>query len=345
MRRWLLGGSAALLAACLPVEPEYLITAPQFRGVRLEVVEPGGYASLLNVPAGRRRATFLPLDTIELTAFFAAPPGVDVQPPVWLVCGFDCVMKGPLAAIAGDVPDCPTPLPLGVPELCRLDEGQQIRVGLGGAFTVARPDLQLLIIASRDAAVTPAACLERLSRPPHTALEACILVQWELLLGPQWAPLPFGPDASHIPPEILAQDVDINPDVVEFRVTRQRGAERSEHLVAPGSSVGVRRRDRITVEPIFTEGSAQTYWLTSGDEEGKPWSGEPVSREERLQIRGWFDAPVLDFGWVSYTDWDDPTIEFVVPDDVVPTRLFLDVTDNRSGRASAELLFVADDAP
>jgi hypothetical protein len=345
MRRRLFGGSAALLVACLPVEPEYLITAPQFRGIRLEVVEPGGYASLLNVPAGRRRATFLPLDTVELTAFFAAPPGVDVQPPVWLACGFDCVVDGPLAALAGDVADCPTPLPLVVPELCRIDEGLQIRVGLAGAFTVAGPELPLMLVASRDDAVTPAACLERLTRPPYTALEPCILAQWTLRLGPEWAPLPFNPDTSHIPPEILAQEVDTNPDVAEFRVTRQRGTERSEHLVAPGGSVGVRRGDRITVEPILTEGSLQTFWYTYGDEEGKPWSGELRESEETMELRAWFDAPVLDFEWQPYEHWTLEPITWVVPDDVVPTRLFLDVVDRRSGRASAELLFVADGAP
>ncbi|PCC71910.1 hypothetical protein SAMN02745121_03260 [Nannocystis exedens] len=344
MRRWLVGGSAALLAACLPLDPEYLVTAPLFRGVRVEVVEPGGYASLLHVPDGRRRATILPLDTVELTASFAAPPGVTVQPPIWLVCGLDCV-NGVLPELVGDLAECPVPLPLNLQDPCRLAAGHRIRLSIAGAFTLARQWTTLVLVGSRDDDLTPAACLERLTHPPHTELEPCIISLWSLGLGPLWALLPFDVDASDIPPEILEQEVDTNPDVAEFRVTRERGGSRSEQRVAPGGSVGVRRGDRITVEPIFTEGSAQTWWYTYGDEEDKPWSGELESAEEQLLIRAWFDAPVLDFAWTAYDGWTNTPITWTVPHDVVPTRLFLDVNDFRDGRAAAELLFVADDAP
>ncbi|MFY0536014.1 hypothetical protein [Nannocystis pusilla] len=344
MRRWLVGGSVVLLAACLPLDPDYLVTAPLFRGVRTEVVEPGGYASLLHVPEGRRRATILPLDTVELTAFFAAPPDVTVQPPIWLVCGLDCA-DGPLTALAGDLADCPVPLPLNVQESCRLAEGLQIRFGLAGAFTLARAFLSLVVVGSRDDDLTPATCVERLTHPPHTELEPCIISQWWLWLGPAWALLPFDVEVGDIPPEILHQEVDTNPDVAEFRVTRERDGSRSEHRVTPGASVGVRRGDRITVEPIFTEGSSQTFWSTYNDEEGKPWSGELDSSEEQLWVRAWFDAPILDLDPDQTLNggWTSPLIAWTVPHDVVPTRLFLDVSDFGSGRAFAELLFVADD--
>lgn len=341
MRRWLVGASAVLLAACLPPEPGYLVTAAQLRAVRVEVVEPGGYASLLNVPEGRRRATVLPLDTVELTAIFAAPPDIAVQPPIWLVCGFACYENGPLAALEGDVAECPAPLPLDLVDPCRLAEGLQIRVGIGGAFTLARDRIELVLVGSRDDDLTSATCLERVTRRPHTDLEPCIVSQWTVQIGPPWAVLPF--EAGVIPPEILAQEVDTNPDVAEFRVTRERGGSRSEHFVAVGGSMGVRRGDRIAVEPILTEGSLQTFWYTSGDEEGKPWSGEVRSNEERVELRGWFDAPVLDFSSDPYSRWHTSLSPWVVPHDVVPTRLFLDIRDTRNGRAAAELLFVADD--
>ncbi|MCY0990569.1 hypothetical protein OV203_25730 [Nannocystis sp. ILAH1] len=345
MRSRLVGVSAVLLAACLPVEPEYLITAPRFRAVRVEVVEPGGYASLLNVPEGRRRATPLPLDTVELTAIFAAPPDVTVQPPIWLVCGLACYENGPLAALAGDLAECPTPLPLDLFDPCRLAEGLQVRVGLAGVYTLARGRIELILIGSRDDDLTPATCLERVTRRPHTDLEPCIVSQWSLDLGPLWAVLPFEPDAGDVPPEILAQEVDTNPDVAEFRVTRERGGDHSEQRVAPGGSVGVRRGDRISVEPIFTADSLQTFWYTVGDEQDKPWSGELRSNEEWMEIRGWLDAPALDFSRGSGPRWGPAPITWIVPHDVVPTRLFLDVRDNRDGRGAAELLFVADDAP
>lgn len=341
----LLGASVVLFTACLPVEPGYLITAPSFRGVRLEVVEPGGYASLLNAPPGRPRATFLPLDTIELTAHFAAPPGVDIQPPIWLYCGADCSVHGPLAELVGDVAVCPTPLPLNLSDPCRLDEAMQIRVSIAGAFTFARPELPLLLIGSRDPDLTPATCLERLTRRPHTDLEPCIVAHWGLRPGPRWALLPFAPDTAAIPREIVEQEVDTNPDIVGFRVTRQRGADRREQLVDPGARIGVRRGERITVEPLFTAESAQQYWLTYNDEEGKPYSGELRDYQEELTIRPWFDAPVLGLDWETYDDWREPPLTWIVPDNVEPTRLFLDVMDDRAGRASAELLFVADDAP
>jgi hypothetical protein len=346
MRSRLVGAFAVLLAACLPEEPGYLVTAPQFRGVRAEVVEPGGYASLLNVPEGRRRATPLPLDTVELTAIFAAPPGVTVQPPIWLVCGHDCAVNGTLPELVGDLADCPVPLPLNRQDPCRLAEGHRIRFGIAGAFTLSREWFWLVLVGSRDDDLTPAACLERLNHPPHTDLEPCIVSQWTLELGPLWAVLPFESGAGDIPPEILHQEVDTNPDVAEFRVTRERGGSRSEQRVAPGGSVGVRRGDRISVEPILTEGSLQTFWYIAGGEKDKPWSGELRSNEERVELRGWFDASVLDFDSDPYNRWQTSLSPWVVPHDVVPTRLFLDVKDTRDGRAAAELLFVADaDAP
>src|SRR5689334_17190440 len=63
----LTGVLSCLAGACIPVEPEWVVTDPRFRGVKVEVVEPGGYASLLHVPEGKRRATLLPLDTVEFT--------------------------------------------------------------------------------------------------------------------------------------------------------------------------------------------------------------------------------------------------------------------------------------
>lgn len=342
MRQRLFGLSAVVLVACVPTEPDWLLTAPRFSSVRLEVVEPGGYGSLLNVPPGRLRATPLPLDTIELEWQIAAPLDVEVQPPIWLVCSTDCVVTGPLDSILGDVEDCPEPLPLGVHVTCRLGEGHRIRVGLAGAYTLARPELPLILVGSREADLSPATCLERLGTRPRGDLAPCIVALWDVQLGPAWAVLPFDSDAAP-PPELLAQDVDVNPEFAGFEVTRQRGGEREQFVVDVGASVGVRRRDRLTVAPIFAPGEAQTFWITVDDLEMMPWSGEPTERAEKLVYRAWFSARVDDFDPVHSGHQDRP-ISWVVPDDVEPTLLFVDLHDGRSGHASAELLFVAEDA-
>src|SRR5689334_8553690 len=66
MKRWLLPLGILLAPACVPVEYDWVVVDARFRGLLVEVIEPGGYSSLLNVPPDRRRAFVLPLDTVEL---------------------------------------------------------------------------------------------------------------------------------------------------------------------------------------------------------------------------------------------------------------------------------------
>lgn len=338
MRPRHLGVYAVLLGACIPIEPEWLVTATRFRGVKVEVVEPGGYGSLLHVPPGRHRNTILPLDTVEVEWAVAAPPGVEVPPPIWIATDED----GPLN-LDPNLPDCPEPLPLTVSRACRLGEGHRIRFGLLGAYTITTDRLSLLIVGSRHAGLEPATCLERLATLPYAQLEPCILGLWDLRLGPTWAALPFEPEASLVPPEVLAQDVNTNPEVIGFAVTRQRGSERSELEVGLGASLGVRPRDRITVTPLLADGSAQDYWITVGDEKDMPWSGTLQSQTEQIAVRTWFSAPVDEYV-LDYDHWRDPPPTWVVPDHFEPTLLYLDVRDDRFGRDFAELLLVPDDA-
>ena len=76
-------------------------------------------------------------------------------------------------------------------------------------------------------------------------------------------------------------------------------------------------------------------------EKDVPWSGTPEVRTEAIEFRPWFDA-VVD-GFEPSSRWTDDPITWTVPAKVVPTTLYLDVHDNRSGLAFAELVFVPDD--
>jgi hypothetical protein len=343
-----LGLVAVLLGACIPEEPDWLVTEARFRGVQLEVVEAGGYSSLLNVPPGRRRAAALPLDTIELEWKVALPPGAELQPPLWIACEILCAEThngrySPL--IIEELRECPRPLPLSRGEPCLLGEGHRLRVGLGSAFTLnpKLPYIPLLVVGSRRPDVAPATCVERLRTRPLPPVEACIFGLAMAPLGPSWAALPFDPESAETPPELLAQEPDTHPELVAFAVTRRRGGETSALLAAPGDAVPVRRGERITVTPRFAEGSAQEYWsLASGD----PNTSSPSALELRTETLGW-QAHLNE--WVD--DYDEPKLgstlvspSWTVPHDVVPTTLYIDVSDNRSGRAFGELHFVPDPA-
>ncbi|MCY0995325.1 hypothetical protein OV203_49825 [Nannocystis sp. ILAH1] len=341
----LTGVLSCLAGACIPVEPEWVVTDPRFRGVKVEVVEPGGYASLLHVPEGKRRATLLPLDTVEFTWHVTAAED-ELPPPIWLVCDNNCIDSGVNNAIAQldfvGLKDCPSPLPLSPPETCRLGEGWQIRAGLAGAFSYGGDIpylLPLIVIGSRQPELAPASCLERLSTQPISPSESCLFSRTHVYFGPAWAVLPFG-DLPALPQEFREQEVDTNPEITAFAVTRERSGTRIELVADPGADVPVRRGERISVEPIFAAGSAQSYYVMTNGEGGEPGSGEPSLRNESLQWRGWFSAPID--GYEPHADAWHTELQWTVPHDVVPTTLYVDVRDGRGGVDFAELRFVAD---
>lgn len=348
MGRRLLAAAAILLAACLPAEVQWQVTDSRFRGVRIEVVQPGPYASLLKVPRDRRRATVLPLDTVELEWFVAAPPGVEVPPPIWILCPEGCfqldVTTGVLLDTLADLTDCASPLPLGAPSPCRLGDGHRIRVTLGGAHTITGQSLELLLVGARHQALSPATCLERLRTQPRDELKSCLVGVWRPKFGPDWAMLPFDPAADAIPPEVLAQEADTNPGIRSFVVTRELGSERQEIVVEPGETVGVRPGERVTVKARLARGSKQVYLESSGGDKDIPWSGRLNERTESLEFRAWFSAVVAGFDR-DYNDWENGPITWTVPEEFESTILWVDLRDNRSGRAFAELFFVVEDDP
>ncbi|MBZ5708490.1 hypothetical protein [Nannocystis pusilla] len=343
--RLFLGVSPCLVGACIPVEPEWVVTDARFRGLKVEVVEPGGYASLLNVPEGEYRATALPLDTIELT-WHATAPEAELPPPIWLASSVNFFVSGNKFVLQkldlASLEDCPVPLPLSPSKTCRLGEGRQIRVSLGGAFSASDDFpfyVPLVIVGSRRTDLASATCLEFLASNPVPPAGSCLFTADGIRFGPRWIVLPFDSE-SVIPQEIREQDVDTNPRIAGFAVTRARGDTRIELVADLDDDVPVRRGERITVEPIFTAGSAQSYYIMVGGDKDVPWSGEPSLEFEELQWRGWFSAPIEGYE-PTYDEWSTP-LQWTVPHDIVPTTLYVDARDDRSGVDFAELRFVAD---
>jgi len=338
MRRWLFAVGTVLFGACIPLEPDWLVVDARFRGILVEVVEPGGYGSLLNVPPDRHRAFVLPLDTIELEWSVATPPGHELQPPIWIACSGECGLSLWNWSDFAGLPDCPEPMPVGIGHSCRLGEGHRIRVSMGGAYAPEGTGFALVIVGSRHPDVTPAACLERLSTSPRGRLEPCIVVLREPPIDDTLFGLPFTPEAADAPPEVLAQEADTNPTVLGFTVTRERGGVRDDLVVDLGTAVPVRRGDRLHVEPRLAGDAAQEYWISVGDDEGVPWSGTLERRTEQFEY---------DVSFSEHVVYDPPDatvlpLTWVVPHDVVPTTLWLDIRDDRHGQAFVELQFVAE---
>lgn len=347
MRRLLCAAAALPLTVCIPIVPDWVVTTTRFRGVKVEVVQPGPYGSLLNVPPGKHRATVLPLDTVELEWFFAAPPGVTVPPPIWVVCPglcFDHSGTGGIhRALLYGLEACPTPLPLFHLNPCRLGEGHRIRVTLGGAFTASESPPTLLLIGARHDGLASATCLERLAATPLDQLESCIVGMWNPTIGPDWAALPFDPTLEAIPPEILAQEANTNPEVIGFAVLRERGSTRTEVIVGPGESAAVREGDRVAVTPLFSEDSRQQYWYLINGDKNIPWSGTLSEATESLGFIAGFSGPVDEYTY-SNIMFEEP-ITFVIPGGFEPTTLWVDVVDFRGGHAFSELLLVPADDP
>jgi hypothetical protein len=342
MRRCLFA-FGTLLGACIPVEHDWLVVDARFRGLLVEVVEPGGYGSLLNVPPDRRRAFVLPLDTVELEWKVAVPPGEELQPPIWIACSSQCTNSLSGAADLVDMPDCPDPMPVELVASCRLGEGHRIRVHMGGAYAVGAP-FTLLLIGSRRPDLTPETCLERLLAPSRAQLEPCIIALRDPPVTDSHVGLPFLPESAGAPPEILAAEADTNPTVLGFTVTRERGGVREALVVDVGAAVPVRRGDRLVAEPRFAADAAQEYWVELDGMPGVPGSGRLERDTEQFSYDVLFSQPVLyeppGYGPPGTTT---PPPSWVVPHDVVPTTLWLDIADERDGHAFVELQFVPED--
>ncbi|MDC0717539.1 hypothetical protein [Nannocystis bainbridge] len=344
MRTLALGAALLCGAACIPFEPYWLIQDARVLGTRMTVVEPGGYSTLVQVPYGQRRASGLPLDTVELEWMVAAVDDDEVQPPIWLACTWpNCIDDYYRTGHA--LYDCPHPLPLDIRWACRLGEGHTVRVGFAGAFGLqsgfAYGGLSVMAIGSRTPEVASAACLERYGADPHAGLEKCLIARDIHVLGPLWAVLPFAPELGELPLEIFGQEPDTHPDIVGFRVTRERGPERLELLVELDDTVSVEPGEHITVLPLVIGGAQEYSDFFDGDTDG-PAEPELHPGYEFISTRVQLTALVDEFAAPEDFSYE-AAIEWLVPEHPEPMTMFVSTRDNRAGRGFARLHFVSDD--
>lgn len=346
MRLLVLGALTLLGAACIPFEPYWLLQDAWLLGIRLSVVEPGGYATLVRVPEGHTRAEPLPLETAELELLTTTAAGVELQPPLWLVCTVPGCMANfnYLYNPEFEPPACPHPLPLNQQQPCRLGEGERARVSLGSLFGLHGsnflvPTLMVFAISSFDPELSPETCLERYRSRPRRDLQQCLFVNHTFRLGPAWALLPFSDELDLLPPEVLGLEADTHPDIVGFRVTRERGSDRVELLVAPGDTVEVEPLEHITVLPLLAGGGAQAFATINPTEIDPSTGRSPYDLQtERINLRGSLTALVDDFE--DPNSWsDEREFRWVVPDHPEPAIFYVESRDNRQGLALASLRF------
>lgn len=340
------------LCGCVPPEPPgWVVTQPISRGFQTRVVEPGPYSAGLLVPFGQTRTEPLPLDTLEVEWFTAAPPDVTLQPPIWLVCpGFlGCI--GTAALEADALAPCPVPLPLTSATPCRLGVGERLRVALGDVDTlVLDPTIpldsgvtKLLAVTSWDDAIDPETCVERLFHEPRAGLERCLLAERQISFGPQWRIQALFPELfpGGFLAELLEEPPDTNPVIVWLGVHRGSDVGAAALLVRDGETIEVRAGEQITVTPVFNANAAESYYVEETDEDGA--TSLVVEREE-VRVRALLSEEVEGYeGPASLYD-DEFVYRWIAPEHAGPVTLFVQAGDDRAGRAYATLRTVSVDA-
>lgn len=337
--------SGALVCACIPPEPpEWVVTQPVVRGIQTAVVERGPYSKGLLVPLGQTRTSPLPLDTVELRWFVAAPEGEVVRAPIWVLCSGDCVTFG----LADGVGECPRPMPLQGATPCRLGEGVRVRLPLGGldTFTGSSLDqgglLWTVVSIGSFGASDPETCLKGLSSPVPPGLEECLIGQHFVLPGPEvrlrWL-FPWLFDSIAPPPEAFQEPPDTNPVIVWFTVADALEPEVPPRLALDGATVEVRAGEPLRVGLQLNANAEEWYYDWQKSDEG---AEEPVIWQERLRARVSISADVEAFE-ASF----EPPFEFrwVAPASPETVTLWVEVRDTRQGVAFGALHLRSVDAP
>lgn len=329
-----------LIAACLPaVPPEWVAQEPHAWGIAIRVVEDGDYGDLLTVPPDRTRADVLPFDVVELQWYGAGPEGSATDPPIWVAYAqsgyFDLLQLSD-----GALPDCPDPLPFS-PPLCRLDVGERVRVQLDSSAQL-RPELRLgfqplqFIAVASDAEVTdPESCLKLLLSERNPDLTGCLLALRTVAVGPSgllWSL--FGPPAAYAGislAELRSEPPNLNPVIERLELTRVSEHGESTSLVQDGDRVTVTRGESLALRVRLGADAVQDYpdyGLNGGLERGV----------EDLDVVGRFSA------WADDYEVSDDELEHRWTA-VATTHFYLQVGDDRGGRAFVTLRFVVDEDP
>lgn len=338
----------AWLAACLPPDtPAWVINEPITWGISATVVNSGSYSQGLKTPAGLTRAEVLPHDTLELQWFGAGPEGAQLRPPIW-AAGYRAPSFSAFMLTSG-IPDCPRPLLPSSP-LCRLGEGERVRITLGDPEPYPDIDGQTLYViamASDGDVIDPETCLKRAFTERDGDLIGCLIATRAVTVGPSghlWPQLPAEVrpvPLDEVPAEFFGVSANTNPVIEALRVERSSGDGSSTQLAVPGDQLNVRPGEQIVVRIQLRDGAAQHYVVLVKKGDG-PYTA--AKKREAIVAAGRPNAIVDDY---TSTE-DDFTHSWTAPAAPGVVTLYLQVEDGRGGLAFATLRFVsvlADSAP
>lgn len=354
---------ALLCSACTdPLRFSYVLTdEPVVVGMSVAVIEDGPYASdLAPLPADRPRAEVLPLDTVELDALV-----VDVDGPralddaAWVLCGDGC-----LASLAAQGER------YGALEPCAEDSAARSYACLAGRGERPRvvmpaivPDrdepsiapkgtyafLRAAVIVGSPGGPSTDECLEQLLGS-RTELWGCAVGVRELPYGPIWALRELGEEllaaesslfrqpglpqellqSLEYPPlpEIVTQVLPPNaaPRIEAMRIGAWEGMGATfDPSLAPqpiDEPIELEAGARLALQPIVSPRDQQLVLELAGPDS---WVGV----YESVSMQGWSDTPLGRSFGAYYTS--DRILVLDVPEQAGPVRLYVLLTDSRSG--------------
>lgn len=295
------------LACFPPVDPSWLEKAPELLAIRVELTDEGTLSGMLApVPADRTRVESLPGDRIRFRPWALGEDGAlpeDALDLAYFACSFggDC-----LGALAHD--DALTPCD---GKLVREERPCFIGRGAEARYEIPTPDsddlpttalLQTVVAIAGEPDVRDTdSCIDELRDPPYEDLHGCMLLERAIPIGPQWvlSALLGVTSPDEIPPEVLFQSPNFNPEVVRILVQRSAGGlESVEARSGDRVSVKVGERIGLTVDPDPRDAQQYAVSVVDGNVlrnmEGlsTDWYANVVVS---TSTESWINAPVLEW--------------------------------------------------
>ena len=332
--------------ACLPPDPpDWVAHHPTTWGIAVRVVDDGFFAGDVVVPPNHSRAEVLPDDTIELQWYGAGPEGADVRPPIWIAMsdpGGPYAQSKIASLLKGELSQCPERLSL-LPSLCRLGSGDRVSVRIGTnslpiIYDVHYRPLHLMTIASDGAVIDPETCLQRVLGERYPQLAGCLFTTRTVEVGPDatlWKQ--FGPLVApeQVPPEFFTVAANFNPVIDRLELTRTVAGSEVVTVVHDGDSIAVDDGETLVLRIRLAPDARQEYFAFSLGDHGEI-DGRLV--EEHLETITRFGADVD--GYLASEDGLEH--RWTVAE---AATLYLQIGDNRGGRAFASLRFIVDEDP
>lgn len=356
---------AALSTACTePVRLSYVLTdEPVVVGLSLAVIEDGPYATdLASLPADRPRAEVLPLDTVELDALVVDVDGPrPLEEAAWVLCGDGCL--GSLAAQGeryGALEPCAEDS-AGRSYACLAGRGARPQVVMPAIVPSRDPPgvvprgayafLRAAVIVGSPEGPSTDECLAQLLGT-RDELWGCAIGVRELPYGPPWAlrelieelmdvqettafglpgllrELALEVELPPLPPivtELLPPNAA--PRVEAVRIGPPDAVSADDSSLAPrpvDAPIEIEAGATLALRPVVSPRDQQLVLHPTGPDS---WVGS----YESVSVQGWSDTPLgTSFGPYGFTI-SDRLLVLDAPAEEGPVRLYVLLTDSRSG--------------